>query len=124
MRWGKCLGPDGYNFIFIKIFWGLLKVDILKFIIEFHEKAKIPKAISVSLFALVPKFNNLQDLGDYRPFCIVSTLYKIPVKVLVMRLKRVLGKVISPHQTTFIPNRHILDEFLMVDEIIDLDRRK
>ncbi|KHN41455.1 hypothetical protein glysoja_031088, partial [Glycine soja] len=32
----KCPGPDGFNFNFIKEFWGVLKTDFRRFIDEFH----------------------------------------------------------------------------------------
>jgi hypothetical protein len=34
---GKSPRPDGVSFQFVKQFWGMLKVDFLKFLHEFHE---------------------------------------------------------------------------------------
>lgn len=120
----KFLGPDGIKFNFIKNCWSMLKEDVHNFLTKFYWKDQLPKGILASLLALVPKLDNPQALGDYRPIFMVSSLYKILAKVLIVRLNRVLKNVISPCQSTFIPRKHILDVFLVVNELIDLDRRK
>lgn len=32
----KSPGPDGYNFRFLKTFWDVIKVDVLKMMADFH----------------------------------------------------------------------------------------
>jgi hypothetical protein len=39
-------------------------------------------------------------------------------------LKGVTGKLISKNQTTFVPGRQILDRVLLVNELIDLAKRR
>jgi hypothetical protein len=51
-------------------------------------------------------------------------MYKILSKILAGRLKIVLGKLISNVQSAFIPNRQILDGVLVVNELIDLAKRR
>jgi hypothetical protein len=46
------------------------------------------------------------------------------VKILAVRLKQVLGNLISKVQSSFLPNRHILDGVLVINEIIDLAKRR
>lgn len=120
----KFIGPNEIKFNFIKNCWSVLKEDIFNFITKFYWKAQLPKGILASFLALVPKLDNPQALGDYRPIFLVSSLYKILAKVLTVRLNRVLNNVISPCQSTFISRKHILDVVLVVNELIDLDRRK
>lgn len=50
-------------------------------------------------------------------------MYKIIAKLLANRLKGVLGKVISPTQSAFLPNRQILDGVVVVNELIDLAKK-
>ncbi|CAI8592620.1 unnamed protein product [Vicia faba] len=60
----KCPGLDGYNFIFVCMCWNSLEGDIYKFVEEFHAKANLPKAVSTSFIALIPKVYNPQLLGE------------------------------------------------------------
>ncbi|CAJ2644735.1 unnamed protein product [Trifolium pratense] len=120
----KCPGPDGFNFTFLKACWDIIKGDIIDFLHEFYNSAILPKAITASFLSLIPKKDHPQTLSDYRPICLVSSLYKILSKVLAARLKKVLGKVISTVQSAFLPNRQILDGVLVVNELIDLAKRK
>ncbi|GAU25113.1 hypothetical protein TSUD_274020 [Trifolium subterraneum] len=120
----KCPGPDGYNFNFLKSCWEIIKCDIMEFMAEFHKNAVLPKAITASFLALIPKKDHPQVLSDYRPICLVSSLYKILTKVLAARLKKVMGNLISEVQLAFLPNRKILDGVLVVNELIDLAKRR
>ncbi|PNX89254.1 cysteine-rich receptor-like protein kinase, partial [Trifolium pratense] len=120
----KSPGPDGFNFNFLKTCWEILKGDIMEFLSEFHDSASLPKAITASFLALIPKKDHPQCLTDYRPICLVSSMYKILSKVLAARLKKVMGKLISDVQSAFLPNRHILDGVLVVNELIDLAKRR
>jgi hypothetical protein len=96
----------------------------MDFFSEFHSNATLPKAFTASFLTLVPKKDHLQALSDYRPICLVSSLYKILSKVLAARLKQVLGKLISKVQLAFLPNRQILDGVLIVNELLDLAKRR
>ncbi|GAU32181.1 hypothetical protein TSUD_68520 [Trifolium subterraneum] len=84
----------------------------------------LPKAITASFLALIPKKDHPHVLSDYRPICLVSSLYKILSKVLAARLKKVMGKLISKVQSAFLPNRQILDGVLAVNQLIDLAKRR
>ena len=47
-----------------------------------------------------------------------NTIYKIITKALVNRLKKLLPKLISEHQTRFVPRRSILDGISIIQEMI------
>jgi hypothetical protein len=120
----KSPGPDGFNLNFFKACWSILKQDVMAFLREFYDNAFLPKAMTASFLTLVPKKDHPQDLFDYRPICLIGSLYKILSKLLANRLKRVLGKLISKCQSAFLPQRQILDGVVVLNEILDLAKRR
>src|SRR4051812_27768417 len=56
-----------------------------------------------SFLDLIPKVENPQGLEEFRPICLIGSMYK----------------VVSNNQTTFIMGRQILDGILLTNEIID-----
>lgn len=116
--------PDDFNFRFIKEYWELMKNDIVEFFKEFHCRAVLPKTFSTSFITLVPKNDNPQGLGEYRPISLIGSIYKILAKVLTNRLKKVLPNVISDCQSTFWGGRNILDGVVVLNELVDLAKTK
>ncbi|XP_058749655.1 uncharacterized protein LOC131622635 [Vicia villosa] len=108
---------------FFKSFWSLVKVDVMKFFGDFHSKGKLVKSIKSSFLALIPKNKNPQELSEYRPICLVWCIYKLLSKVLAARIKKVLGKLVSPNQTAFVPGRNMMDGVVLVSEILDWSKR-
>ncbi|GKD16529.1 RNA-directed DNA polymerase, eukaryota, partial [Tanacetum coccineum] len=121
--WGcgseKAPGPDGYTFAFVKKYWDLLKADIFDFVSSFLSTGKMPPGSNSSFITLIPKVSNPILITDFRPISLIGIHYKIIAKVLANRLSRVINKIISPEQTTFIAGRQILDGPLILSEVID-----
>ncbi|KAK2642805.1 hypothetical protein Ddye_024568 [Dipteronia dyeriana] len=57
------------------------------------------------------------------PTSLVRDIYKIMAKVLVNILKRVMDKIISHNQMTFVSGRQIVDSFVIAEEIIHAWRK-
>ncbi|MCH80575.1 LINE-1 reverse transcriptase like [Trifolium medium] len=120
----KSPGPDGFNFNFLKECWSTLKIDVMEFLNEFHQNDVLPKAVTASFLALIPKKDHPQLLSYYRPICLIDILYKLLSKLLAARLKNIMGKLISSCQSAFLPGRQILDGVVVLNEIIDLAKRR
>ncbi|RVW74115.1 Transposon TX1 uncharacterized 149 kDa protein [Vitis vinifera] len=69
--------------------------------------------------APVPKKGDAEYLKDFRPISLVGSLYKLLAKVLANRIKKVMGKVISEFQNTFVEGEQILDAALIANEAMD-----
>ncbi|XP_050918598.1 uncharacterized protein LOC127136037 [Lathyrus oleraceus] len=83
----KSPGPDGYRFGFLKkSYWEISKVDVFRFVKDFHSNARLFKAVT-----LIPKVLHPQHLSNYKPICLVSCFHKTLAKILTGRLKVVLG---------------------------------
>ncbi|XP_058755190.1 uncharacterized protein LOC131628373 [Vicia villosa] len=120
----KSPGPDGFSLEFFKVCWNVIKDDVLLFVRDFHEKDILSKYCSSSFITLIPKVSNPQSLSDYRPICLVGSLYKILAKMMATRLRRLIRKLVLRNQTTFILGRYILDGVLVVNEALDLAKRR
>lgn len=85
---------------------------------------RLVKVVTTSFLTLIHKVHSPQSLAEYRPICLVGSLYKVLAMLLAFRLKLVIGNLISPKQTTFFPGHNILDSVLLDNEAIDLALRE
>jgi len=95
----KCPRPDGITLGFVKDFWDILQVDVMRFLMEFHRNGRLAKGINSTFITLIPKVDNPHRLNDFRPISLVGSIYKILAKVLANRLRSVIGLVVSDAQS-------------------------
>ena len=90
---------------------------------EFHRSGIINQSTNASFIVLLPKKNMTEKISDFRHISLITSLYKIIVKVLSGRLRGVLHETIHSTQGAFVQGRQILDAILIVNEIVDEKRR-
>ncbi|MFS7999333.1 putative RNA-directed DNA polymerase [Helianthus anomalus] len=110
-------GPDGFNFKFIKRCWVGLRDDMVRLFNKFYEEGSINKSCTSSFIALIPKVNDPVSPTDFRPISLIGVINKVISKVLVNRLKSVMGKLISEQQSAFLAGRNIMDGPLILNEV-------
>ncbi|MCH93254.1 LINE-1 reverse transcriptase like, partial [Trifolium medium] len=103
----KSPGPDGFNFAFIKSFWGMLKGEVRIMFDQFHGNACLPNGMLSYFIALIPKVACPSALA----------------KVLAARLVKVMDSVVASTQSAFIKGRNLVDGVMVVNEVIDLARK-
>nr|XP_009804541.1 PREDICTED: uncharacterized protein LOC104249756 [Nicotiana sylvestris] len=96
---------DGYNVVFFKKAWTVIKENIYEAISEFFATDVMPKAINYTTVTLLPKITNPTNIKDYIPISCYSILYKIISNILASRLQKVTGFLIDGAQAGFIPGR-------------------
>ena len=76
----KSSGLDGFNFNFIKNYWNVLGVDLIKALQWFYVTEYIPRECNASFVTLVPKCVNPSKLGDFKPISLVRCAIKFLLK--------------------------------------------
>lgn len=76
------------------------------------------RALNATFIALIPKYDGVDRLGQFRPISLCNVIYKIISKLIVDRLKKCLGDVISEEQSEFVEGHQILDGVVIATETI------
>uniref|UniRef100_A0A2N9I574 Reverse transcriptase domain-containing protein n=1 Tax=Fagus sylvatica TaxID=28930 RepID=A0A2N9I574_FAGSY len=87
MNGEKAPGPDGYTIAFYKHCWDIVKLEVLNSLQEFHEHESIKRNLNATFVALIPKKPGVSDVKDFRPICLIGSVYKIRSKILANCLK-------------------------------------
>ncbi|CAL1377121.1 unnamed protein product [Linum trigynum] len=119
----KAPGPDGYSFAFFKKQWGVIKEDVLKAFNNFHYNGRIPRCIAHSFFCLIPKKEAVEEIRDFRPISLRSSVNKLLSKTITERHRSVVMKAVSGNQFGGLKGRQIHEASLIANELID-SRRK
>jgi hypothetical protein len=120
----KALGPDGLRAIFFKRFWSMLGDDLTKEVLVAVNTATIPEAWNDTTIVMIPKVDNPDKVVQFRPISLCNVVHKVISKMLSRRMKSILPKVISDHQSAFVPDRLITDNILIAYECIHAIKRK
>lgn len=102
-------GPDGFNGMFIKKCWNIIKDDFVRLCKDFESGDLDISSINGSLITLIPKNDSPQSVNDYRPISLLKYSVKFLTKLLANRLQRVILSVIHENQYGFIKGRTIQD---------------
>jgi hypothetical protein len=105
MEHNKAPGPDGFPAEFYKVFWDLIKDDLLSLFHEFH-KVHLPLfSLNFRIITLHPKQKKAKQIQQFRPICLLNVSFKSFTKVMENRVALVAQKVIKPSQTAFMTGR-------------------
>lgn len=105
----KAPGPDGFNGMFFKKCWPLIKGDFYKLCEDFYNGTVSLESINNSYITLVPKVNNPETLNDFRAISLLNSSLKLLTKILAERLQKIILKLIHANQYGFIRSWTIQD---------------
>lgn len=76
----------------------------------FRFRNMMPRFLTASLIALIPKVSTATDISDYRPISLCNIVYKVISKVISNRLVTILPNIISLEQiANFLPEPYGLN---------------
>jgi hypothetical protein len=102
-------GPDGFNGLFIKKAWHIIKEDIYQLCFDFFNGAVDIQAINTSFITLIPKVNSHTGVNNFRPISLINCVVKIITKLMGERLQSVIIPLVHHNQYGFIKSRTIQD---------------
>ncbi|CAM2115884.1 unnamed protein product [Caretta caretta] len=120
MPTNKSLGMDGLTVEFYRVFWNVLGPDLITLWPKSLESGVRPLLCKQTVLALLPKRGDLCDLWNWCPVSLLSTDYKVVVKVILLRLGSVLMDVVHPDQTYTVPGHTIFDNLYLVWDLLEL----
>jgi hypothetical protein len=105
----KAHGPDGFNGMFLKQCWHIVKEDFYQLCKDFHEDFTSLHSTNGSFITLVPKKYCPETVNDFRPIPLTNTCIKFLTKLKANRFQEDITRCIHTNQYDFIKSRTIQD---------------
>lgn len=109
----KAPGKDGFTALFYQNAWDTIHQDVSKEVLEVLNNGKTLKDWNLTVVTLIPKSKHPTSIKDFRPINLCNVSYKIKARTITNRFKVILGNIIDPHQSAFIPGRAITDNVIL-----------
>ncbi|KAH9697020.1 reverse transcriptase domain-containing protein [Citrus sinensis] len=120
----KAPGTDGLHAIFYQSQWPVVGPSFFKLMADIFSSGKIPQELNTTLLILIPKVEHPTSLSMFRPISLCTVAYKTVTKIIANRLQALLPELIGPHQTSFVPGRHIIDNIVVAQDVVHSIRNK
>lgn len=83
----KAPGPDGLNRLFYQQNWEIISSDMIILAKTFFETASFPPNLNETLITLIPKVNEPEGVGQFRPISCCNFIFEVLSKIIVERMK-------------------------------------
>jgi hypothetical protein len=103
----KSPGPDGFNGLFMKKSWDIIKNDFIKLANDFYSGNMNLASINTACITLIPKVNNPETMNEFRPISLVSMPLKFITKLLANRLQKEIIPMLHQNRYGFIKGKTI-----------------
>ena len=105
----KAPGPDGFNGLFFKKCWHIIKHEFYALAQYFYDGKASLENINESFITLIPKKLSPAVVGDYRPISLTGMGIKFLSKMVANRFQELIMMCIHKNQYGFIKSRTIQD---------------
>jgi hypothetical protein len=113
-------GPDGYNGMFLKKCWSVIKGKFYNLASDFHSGKLNLLNLNGSYVTLVPKTVAPVHVNDFRPIFLTNVSLKFLTKLAANRLQDKILSCIHKNQYGFLRNRSIQDCLAWLFEYLHL----
>lgn len=93
-------------------------LSFYKLVKDVFKNRNISGDLNFTLLVLIPKLENPTLLRTYRPISLCNVTYKTITKIIANRIQTILPQLVGPHQTNFVPGRHITENIVVAQEIV------
>ena len=101
-------GSSGFSFEFYKFFWRNLKHHVSRAVDYAFDKNRLAVSQSMGIISIIPKGEkDKRYLNNWRPLCLLNSLYKMISGAIAERIKPALDTIIHSDQKGFVTGRYI-----------------
>jgi hypothetical protein len=118
----KAPGPDGIVNEVLKTGEYTLWKAIASLFNDCLQQEDVPEQWKKSTTVIIPKKGDREDLKNYRPIALLSTIYKVFTKVLVNRITRQLDEQQPREQAGFRRGFSTMDHLQVVNQVLEKSR--
>lgn len=105
---------DGTLGLFYQQFWHIVDDVVSRLVLQVLNRGANPTEFNKTLFVLIPKVKrNPTCTSDFRPISLCNVIFKLITKIVLNWLKCILPNIVGDTQSTFVPNRIIIDNALV-----------
>lgn len=120
----KAPGPDGFTAGVVQDNWDAFGPFLLAEMRCFFTTKVMQPHIARSNLVLIPKTEEANRVGQFRPICVYNLVYKIISKILAKRMKPCIDPLISKSQSAFISRKEISNNIILFREILHSFKQK
>ena len=114
----KSSRPNGMPPLFYQHLWPKISGVVTSTVLDFLNSGIIPPNFNHTHNFLISKCKEPKTVIDYRSISLCNVVYKIALKAITNRLKKVLSSIISDTQSAFVHGRLITDNVLEAYEMM------
>lgn len=87
-----------------------------KLVRDFFQNKSSWRPLNTTNVVLIPKVDNAESVGQFRPIGLCNFAHKIVSKILANRMKLLMARIISEHQRALVVGRLIQDNIMIAHE--------
>ncbi|KAE9413930.1 hypothetical protein Angca_009149, partial [Angiostrongylus cantonensis] len=116
------IGPDRVRSEHLKNLPPVLVSTLARLFTRYLSECKVPTQWKTSKTVLLFK-DNLHDIGNYRPICLLSVVYKLFTRVILNRIDRILNEGQPCEQAGFRKGLSTMDQIHTITRLIEVSRK-